>query len=451
MSSEDLARVISGLMQGIRADLERLVRIPSVGFPGFDHSHVLASAKATAEILGAAGLKDTRLIEVPGGHPAVFGEIPAPDGAPTVLLYAHHDVQPEGPLDEWDSRPYEPEERGGRLYGRGTCDDKSGIVMHAAALRAFDGQPPVGIKVLVEGEEECTSEHLDHLVGEHIDLLRADAIVIADAGMWRSGTPGLTTSIRGAVDCVVEIRTVKKALHSGEYGGPIPDAIMALARVIASLHDDEGNVAVSGLRRGRAEDLPEFTDNSFMEAAGVVPGVSRLGSGPLPDQLWQGPSISVVGMDVPSIQEASWQIVPVARALITMRIAPSQDPGPALESLIRHMEAAVPWGVSATFERGSLAWGCETPPGGRFHDAHARAMHEAWGVKPVDMGMGGSVPLVPVLARAMPMAEVLMTGPGDEFSAAHSTNESIDLTELERSCLAEALFLEYAAEGRKGS
>lgn len=448
MTAEDLPQVVSGLMPGIRADLERLVSIPSVGFPGFDHSHVLASARATAEILEASGLRGVRLIEVPGGLPAVFGEIPAPEGAPTVLLYAHHDVQPEGPVDEWDSPPFEPEERGGRLYGRGACDDKSGIVMHAAALRAFGGDPPVGVKVLVEGEEECTSEHLDHLIGGHVDLLRADAIVIADAGMWRSGTPGLTTSIRGAVDCVAEIRTVKKALHSGEYGGPIPDAIMALARVIASLHDDEGNVAVRGLQRGSAEGGPGLPDDEFMDAAGVVPGVSRLGSGPLPDQLWQGPSISVIGMDVPSIQEASWQIVPVARALITMRIAPSQDPEPALDALIRHMEAAVPWGVSAKFERGSLAWGCETPPGGRFHDAHARAMREAWGVEPVAMGMGGSVPLVPVLSRAMPMAEVLMTGPGDELSAAHSTNESVDLVELERACLAEALFLRFAAEGK---
>ena len=438
-------------MPGIRADLERLVRIPSVGFPGFDHSHVRASAEATAEILEAAGLQNIRTIEIPDGLPAIFGEITASEGEPTVLLYAHHDVQPEGPVDEWDSPPYEPQERGGRLYGRGTCDDKSGIVMHAAAMRAFGGRPPIGVKVLIEGEEECTSEHLDYLIGEHVDLLRADAIVIADAGMWRSGTPGLTTSIRGAVDCIVEVRTVQKALHSGEYGGPVPDAIMALARVIASLHDDEGNVAVGGLERGRAQDPPELTDDFFMGAAGIVPGVSRLGSGPLADQLWQGPSVSVVGMDVPSIQDASWQIVPVARALVTMRIAPSQDPEPALDALVAHMQAAVPWGVSANFERGSRAWGCETPPGGPFHDAHVRAMREAWGVRPVDMGMGGSVPLVPMLARAMPTAEILMTGPGDELSAAHSTNESVDLAELEHACLAEALFLRYAAERKRGS
>ena len=448
MEASELTEAVSADMPRIRAELERLVRIPSIGFPDYDPANLRASAVATAAVLKTAGLQGVRLIEIPDGHPAVFGEVAGPSGTPTVLLYAHHDVQPEGSANEWASPPFEPEERNGRLFGRGTSDDKCGIVMHAAALRAFGGKPPVGVKVIVEGEEECDADHLDFLIGEHIEMLRAGAVVIADSGVWRRGTPALTTSIRGVVACTVEVRTLDKALHSGVYGGPVPDAIMALARMIASLHDAQGNVTVPGLVRGSvpAGAAPEIAEDDFRQEAGVRPGVERLGSGPLADQLWQGPSISVIGMDVPSIREASYQIVPVARAAVTMRIAPRQDPGPALDALVRHLEASAPWGVEVKVESESHGIGFETPQGGRAYEAARRSLADAWGVEPVDMGMGGSVPLVPLLAQAMPGAEVLLTGPGDELSAAHSLDESVDLEELRRACVAEALFLHHMNE-----
>ena len=441
----DLATVIRDLMPRIQGDLERLVRIPSVGFAGHDPANVRDSAIATMEILSTAGVQDLRLIELDGGHPAVFGEIPAPEGAPTVLLYAHHDVQPEGPVDEWTSPPYEPEIRDGRLYGRGVVDDKSGIVMHAAAVAAFEGRPPVGVKVLVEGEEECSTEHLDFLIREHADLLAADVAIVADAGMYRSGTPGLTISIRGVVSCIVEIRTVDKALHSGEFGGPIPDAIMSLARIITRLHTDDGEVAVAGLMRSPGPG-PEVEQATLWSDAGVRPGVERLGSGPLADQMLRGPSISVVGIDAPTIRESSFQIVPVARAKVTMRLHPSEDPERALALLIDHIRGSVPWGVEVDIQPDDVARGFESPTGGPFFAAHARAMSEAWGTEPVAMGMGGSVPLVPIMADTFPGIEILMTGPGDERAGAHSVDESLDLAELERACLAEALFLRYAAE-----
>lgn len=428
-------------------ELEELVRIPSCAFSGFDQAHVEASAEATRRLLATAGLQDTRIIEVPGGAPAVFGETPGPPGSPTVLLYAHHDVQPPGPIDEWETDPYEPVIRNGRMFGRGTADDKCGIVMHTAALRAFDGAPPVTIKVIVEGEEEATAEHLDFLIGEHAELLRCDAAIIADSGMYERGRPGITTSIRGVLELVIEVRVAEKAQHSGGFGGPAPDAIMALARIISSCHDDRGNVTVPGMiRRTSDSSDPTYTEERFREDMGLRPGVALIGDGALTDRLWFGPTFNVVGVDAPTIREASSQIVPVARALVQMRLAPEQDPVEAMGLLSTHLRKSAPWGVEVTIEAEPVGRGYEVHPEGPAIDAMLRAQRDAWGVEPMLMGMGGSIPIVPVFADAVPQAEILMLGPGDDLSAAHSINESVDLIELERSCLAEALFLRYLAE-----
>ena len=212
-------------------------------------------------------MTNARLLELDGGHPAVFGQIDGPEGAPTVLLYAHHDVQPEGPLEQWDSPPFEPEVRDGRLYGRGSADDKSGVVIHAAALRALAGDVPVTVKLLVEGEEECSTAHLPELVQGNADLLRADVAVICDAGNYRTGVPTITTSIRGVTDCVVQVRVLDQAQHSGSFGGAIPDAITALARIISKLHDDDGNVAIPGLRRFTWEGA-DYPEEDLLDEAG---------------------------------------------------------------------------------------------------------------------------------------------------------------------------------------
>ena len=250
---EKLRDRIAGDMPRTIAELERLVRIPSMGYPDYDPADVRASAETTRDILAGAGVPDARLLELDGGHPAVFGHLPGPSGAPTVLLYAHHDVQPEGPLDEWETPPFEPVVKDGRMYGRGAADDKSGIVIHAAAIRALlaDGDPAVTIKLLVEGEEECSTAHLPQLVQGNADLLRADVAVIADGGNYRTGVPTLNSSIRGVTDLVVQVRVLPRAQHSGSYGGAIPDAITALSRMIASLHHDDGTVAIEGLHGSR--------------------------------------------------------------------------------------------------------------------------------------------------------------------------------------------------------
>ena len=427
------------------ADLERLVRIPSRGYPDYDPAEVRASAETTRDVLGEAGVDDARLLELEGGHPAVFGEVPGPAGAPTILLYAHHDVQPEGPIDEWDSPPFEPVLKDGRLYGRGAADDKSGIVAHAAAIRALlaEGDLPATVKVIVEGEEECSTEHLPELVEGNADLLRADVAVIADGGNYRTGMPTLNTSIRGVTDVVVQVRVLPTAQHSGSYGGPVPDAISALARIIASLHDDAGDVTIDGLKRFSWEGAP-VPEHEFRDECGVPHTVELMGSGDIADRLFAGPAVSVLGIDAPAIAGSSNQIVPVARARVSLRVAPGDDPFAAREALVEHMRAHAPWGVEVTFDLdtgGSTGHGHLLDTSTPGAQAALEALRRAFDRDPIEMGSGGSIPLVPMLATTFPGIEILIWGAMDERSAIHSVNESVDVGEVERIALAQALFV----------
>jgi cysteinylglycine-S-conjugate dipeptidase len=444
MSDEAVRRRIASDMSHTVEQLERLVRIPSMGYPDYDPANVRISAETTRDVLGESGVDEVRLIELEGGHPAVFGELAGPDGAPTVLLYAHHDVQPEGPIDQWDTPPFEPVVRDGRMYGRGAADDKSGIVVHAAAIRALsgDGPPPVSVKLLIEGEEECSTANLPQLVEGHADLLRADVAVIADGGNYRTGVPTLNTSIRGVTDVVVQVRVLPTAQHSGAYGGPIPDAITALSRIVASLHDERGDVAIEGLRRAPWEgaDVPE---DEFRQESGVLDGVELIGSGTIADRLFTKPAVGVLGVDAPAIAGSSNQIVPVARARVSLRIAPGDDPVAARTALVDHLRDHAPWGVEVTFDDG----GFEAGHGYLFDTtssvsrAAIEALSRAYGRDVLELGSGGSIPLVPMLMRTFPDLEVLIWGAMDDRSAIHSVNESVDLGEIERIAVAEAFFL----------
>jgi acetylornithine deacetylase/succinyl-diaminopimelate desuccinylase-like protein len=416
-----------------------------MGYPGYDPANVRSSAETTRDILAEVGVDGARLLELDGGHPAVFGELPGPAEAPTVLLYAHHDVQPEGPVDEWDTPPFEPVVKDGRMYGRGAADDKSGIVIHAAAIRALlaDGAPPVTIKVVVEGEEECSTEHLPLLVEGNADLLRADVAVIADGGNYRTGVPTLNSSIRGVTDIVVQVRVLPHAQHSGSYGGPIPDAITALSRMIATLHDEAGNVAIEGLQRFEWSGM-QIPEDEFREESGVLDQVELIGSGTLSDRLMAGPAVAVLGFDAPAIAGSSNQIVPVARARVSLRIAPGDDPVAARTALVEHLRTHAPWGVEVTFEGTS---GFEAGHGYMVDTTTAAsraamdALARAYGRDAIELGSGGSIPLVPMLTRTFPGIEVLIWGAMDDRSFIHSVNESVDLSEIERIALAEALFL----------
>ncbi len=355
-----------------------------------------------------------------------------------MLLYAHHDVQPEGPVDEWDSPPFEPIVRDGRLFGRGTADDKCGIAIHAAVLRAFGGRPPVTVKVIVEGEEESSAEHLPFLIEGHRELLAADAVVVADGGNYRNGVPTLNVTLRGVVDCRVTVRVLDLAVHSGSFGGPIPDALSALARLLASLHDDRGNVAIAGLASApwNGFDQPE---DELREEARTRPGVQMIGDGSLSERLWTKPAVSVLGIDAPRVREASNQLVPVATAKVSLRLAPSDEPDRAMKALVAHLRSHAPWGVEVSVERGTGGKGFEVKTGGQIYEAASRAMAEAYGRDVVEVGSGGSIPLVNVLAGTFPDAEILIVGASDELSQYPSVNESVSLAEIERASLAEAL------------
>jgi acetylornithine deacetylase/succinyl-diaminopimelate desuccinylase-like protein len=443
MDTSSLHDAVTAAMPETLAGLERLVRIPSRGYPGYDPADVRRSAETTRDIFVEAGIANARLLELEGGHPAVFGRLDGPEGAPTVLLYAHHDVQPEGPLEQWDSPPFEPEIRDGRLFGRGAADDKSGVSIHAAAIRALGPNPPVTVKVLVEGEEECSTEHLPALVRGNADLIRADVAVIGDGGNYRTGVPTITTSIRGVTDCVVEVRVLEQAQHSGSFGGPIPDAITALSRIIATLHDDDGNVAIEGLKRFEWQGMA-VSEEELREEAGLVPGVEMIGDRSIADRLWAGPAVAVLGVDAPAIHGSSNQIVPLARARVSLRVAPGDDPVAANRKLIDHLTSHAPWGVEVSVDGGGgfeAGHGYIVDTDNAAYAAAREALDEAYGEKVIDAGSGGSIPLVPMLAETFPGIAILMWGAMDERSNIHSVNESVALSEIEHMALAEALFL----------
>jgi cysteinylglycine-S-conjugate dipeptidase len=446
MDIDTLRRRADDDMPRTVAELERLVAIPSIGYPGYDPAHVRASAEATATILRDAGCAEVRLRELDEGrgHPAVFGRVPGPAGAPTLLLYAHHDVQPEGSADEWRTPPFEPTTRDGRLYGRGAADDKSGIVIHAAALRALGVHEgaglPVTVKILVEGEEECSTEHLPELVEDHADLLRADVAVVADGGNYRTGVPTICTSVRGITDCQVTVRVLPIAQHSGSCGGPIPDAITALARMLATLHDDKGDVAVDGLHRFEWPGM-QVPEDELREESRVLGSVQMIGTGTLADRLLSKPAISVVGFDAPRVDESSNQIVPQARARVSLRLAPGDDPETASDALVAHLRAAAPWGVQVEIEANEAGMGYMVDTTTPAFAAASGALAQAFDHDVVEIGSGGSIPLVPMLARTFPGIAVLIIGAGDERSNFHSLDESVDLADLERMVVAEALLM----------
>jgi acetylornithine deacetylase/succinyl-diaminopimelate desuccinylase-like protein len=435
----DLVDRVRDVLPSVRRDLEDLVRIESVWAEPARRDEVHRSARAVADLLSQAGFREVRIVSE-GGAPAVIAQHPAPAGAPTVLLYAHHDVQPEGDPGQWTSPPFEPTERDGRLYGRGSADDKAGIATHLAAFRAHGGQPPVGVTVFVEGEEESGSPSLGRLLVAHRDTLAADAIVIADSDNWSVDTPALTVSLRGLVDCVVEVATLDHGLHSGLWGGVVPDALSVLVRLLASLHDDDGNVAVAGLHESTAAPV-DYPAERVRADSGLLDGVSEIGSGSVPQRLWAKPAITVIGIDTTSVAAASNTLIARARAKISMRVAPGGDAAAHLDALSAHLQEHAPWGAQVTVTPGEMGEPYAIEASGTVYDAARAAFRQAWGVDPVAMGMGGSIPFIAEFAAAFPQAKILVTGVEDPATQAHSINESLHLGVLERAAVAEALLL----------
>jgi acetylornithine deacetylase/succinyl-diaminopimelate desuccinylase-like protein len=427
------------LMPGVRSDLEALARIPSVSLPSFEAEHVESSARAVADLLQAEGMSVQIIRE--GGHPAVIGHLPGPSGAPTVLLYAHHDVQPPGADDDWDTPAFEPTERGPRLFGRGVADDKAGVMAHVAALRAHHGAPPVSVTVFVEGEEEAGSESLPRILSRHHDELAADAIVLADSHNWRIGVPALTTTLRGLVRATVTVRALEHGVHSGLYGGAVPDGLTALCRLLATLHDDAGDVAVPGLLTSVAADL-DYSEDDLRGDSSLAEGVQPIGTGSLLSRMWTRPSMTVIGIDAPSVDQAANLLTPVGRAKLSMRIHPDQDPGAAYEALRTHLLDHAPWGCQVEVELDDSGAGFSADTRGEVYAQARAAFEDSWGTQPVDIGVGGSIPFVASFAEHYPEAAILVTGVEDPDTRAHAANESLHLAEFEKVCLAEALLLE---------
>jgi cysteinylglycine-S-conjugate dipeptidase len=440
-SAADLRTALDQVLPGVRADLDRLVRIPSVSADPEARPHLEDSAHEVARQLETAGLPEVEVVAVEDGLPAVLARRPGPRGAPVVLLYAHHDVQPAGDPAAWTSQSFEPVERDGRLYGRGAADDKAGIAVHCAALRVLGDNLEVGVTVLVEGEEEIGSRTLPALLAAHRERLAADVLVLADSTNWAVGRPALTTSLRGGVSVVVEVATLRHAVHQGVYGGPVPDALTALARLLATLHDERGDVAVAGLARDDADPL-DLTDDQLREDAGVLDGVHLIGSGSLTARLWRGPALSVVGVDAPGVDDSGMVLVPAARARLALRIAPGDDPDAARDALVRHLEAHVPWGAEVRVTAGRTVAPYSARTTGPAYATARDAFATAWGVPPVEIGVGGSIGFMGPFAEAFPEAEVLITGVEDPDTRAHAADESLHLADFERACLAEALLLD---------
>ncbi|HEY2877966.1 dipeptidase [Nocardioides sp.] len=444
--TDDLRTRVGDVLPGVRRDLEALVRIESVSADPERAGEVQRSAEAVRDLFAAEGF-DTTITSADGGRPAVIAHKKSSrDRAKTVLLYAHHDVQPENDHADWDSPPFEPTERNGRLYARGAADDKAGIAAHLGAIRIYGDDLPVNVVMFVEGEEEVGSDSLPALLRQHLDELRADVILIADSGNWDIGVPALTTSLRGLVRLDVEVRTLTHAVHSGMWGGLVPDSLMTLSRLIASCHDDEGNVAVEGLYAGPAADL-EYPEDRLRAESGAVPGVRWIGSGSSVERLWTKPALSVIGLTAPKAEGSSNTLVPAATTRLSLRIAPGDSVDSARAALTSHLEQHIPWGAELTITPVDGGEPTAIDATGPAYDAARAAFAEAWdGTQPIDMGVGGSIPFIAEFLDAFPEASVLVTGVEDPDTRAHGANEGLHLAEFARVVHAEALLLAKLGE-----
>lgn len=444
MEVMNLTDRVTDVLPSVLTDLKRLIAIPSISSMPEHDDNVLSAADAVAELLRDAGCPEVRMLHVAGGKPAVFGHYPAPEGAPTVLLYAHYDVQPTGDDNAWTSAPFAPIDRDGRLYARGSADDKGGIAVHLAALRAFEGRPPVGVKLFIEGEEEIGSPSMGALLDTYAADLTADVFVIADSVNWKVGEPSFTTTLRGMVDAEVTVSTLETGLHSGQFGGVVPDALTALCRLLATLHDERGNVAIAGLT-SNPDPAVDYDEDRLREETGILDGVGWIGDGPASARMWTRPAASVLAIDATPVKDASNTLIPTARAKVSVRLAPGQDADEAEAALRAHLLANAPWGARVEVEPGQNGSGSVIS----LDDDRARsaidAFTEAFGVAPVEIGVGGSIPIVAEFADRTPGALVLVTAVTDPMSRMHGIDESLDLGDLAKAALAETLFLQRLA------
>jgi acetylornithine deacetylase/succinyl-diaminopimelate desuccinylase-like protein len=442
MTTDELRSRVSALMHQVKTELTELVAMKSVADPRqFPPAECEAAAQWVLGKFREVGFTDLRLEPTSDGSKAVYGERRSDPQAPTVLLYAHYDVQP--PLDEkaWRTPPFALTEVDGRWYGRGTADCKGNILMHLTALRALGDKVPVNLKLIVEGSEEQGTGGLESFVESHPDLLRADVILVCDTGNAAVGVPAVTVSLRGLANVVVTVETLSSEMHSGMFGGAAPDALAALIHILAGLRDDHGNTTLAGLDNGQKWSGVAYEPAQFRSDANVLDGVDLLGDGTVSDMLWARPAATVLGIDCPPVVGSAAAIQPKARARINLRVPPGMDPAVAQDALIKQLQASAPWNAHVTVEREASGSPFRAVTDGPAYATLGEAMAEAYGRPFTTLGQGGSIPLCNVFADTYPDAEIILMGVEEPLTLMHAPNESVAPSEIENMALAEAIFL----------
>lgn len=430
--------------------LSKLVSIPGIAWEAFDPSELDKSSEAVAGLL-----RDTEVFEsveilrsaTPAGTlgaPAVVATRAARNSKPTILLYAHHDVQPPGGTELWDSEPFKTEIRNGRMYGRGAADDKAGVVAHVYSIKALreltDNDFDLGLVVFIEGEEEAGSPSFANFLLEHKAKLQSDVVVVADSGNWTTEIPAITTTLRGLVSLEFEVRTLDHAVHSGMYGGAVPDAMLALTKILGSMWDDSGSVSISGLKSTDSIELAYSTDQLRLDS-GLLSSTEPLGEGSILGRIWTKPALTLIGLDYPSVAMSSNTLVPSVRAKLSLRIAPGQQPSEALEALKSHILSHNSLGAQIEFGAVELGKPFSLSESGWAKEVAAGALKAAYGLESVDIGIGGSIPFIADLEAVFPGVQILVTGVEDPDSRAHSPNESLHIETLEKAIVAQTLIL----------
>src|SRR5436309_9716337 len=410
--NDDLRSAVADLMPRAKRDLAELVAFQSVADESVaPREECERAAQWVAEAFADVGMTDVGLHEATDGSKTVFGQASGPEGAPTVILYSHYDVQPALDEDSWQTPPWELTERDdGRWYGRGTADCKGNLIAHLIALRALGPELPVNVKLVAEGSEEQGSGGLDQFVPQNAELLRADAILIGDGGNFEVGMPTITTSLRGVANVIVTVKALSGALHSGIYGGAAPDPFAALVQILASLRDEHGNTTIDGVDNTQTWGGVDYPAERFRRDAGILDGVDVAGSGSVAEMLWERPVLTVLGIDFPQVSGSVAAIQPQVRARLNLRLPPDADVDASRAALIEHIRAHAPWNVQLEFEPDVAGAGFVGSTGGPALDALSTSMNEAYGQTVQTMGVGGAIPLCSVLKDAYPDAEILILG-----------------------------------------